>query len=180
MNILYIHGFNSFFDLNNEKIVSISKIEDVKLFGIDIDYLNDVNDIIEKLKTKIIDNKIDIVVGTSLGAYYANKVSILFKIPFIVFNPVIDPQETLAKLKLSKKLLVQYNEKFNKNSSGIIFLDKGDELIDSEKTYQQYYSTYKIYQYEGGTHRFSHITDAIKIIENYIKYNQIMYGIENE
>ena len=51
---------------------------------------------------------------------------------------------------------------------GLVFLDEGDELIDSFVSRKYLEEYYKVITYTGGTHRFEHIPESISIIEEFV------------
>ena len=50
---------------------------------------------------------------------------------------------------------------------GLMILDMGDEILNSKETYEKFKNICEVVTYEGGSHRFDHIKEAIGIIENY-------------
>lgn len=188
MNILYLHGFASAFDAFNEKVKLLESFG--KVFGIDLDYTKDFNIIEKNIIDYVLENKIDLVVGTSLGAYYSNIIANKIQIPFIAFNPVTNPKEILRKFigdfvdfsgnkkHLSADAIESYSSNFLSSGTGLILLDIGDELLDSLKTQKEYSESFKVVAFEGGTHRFKHIDESKEIIEIYIN-DLIFDGISN-
>ena len=150
-----------------------------KFDGFDIDYTLGEESVIKQSMTQIINKNVDLLVGTSMGGWLATKLSNMSSIPFAAFNPVISPSETLqtyigehkdfyGKEYFLEEHIVNNFTKISSSGRGLIFLDEGDELIDSfvsKKTLEQYYT---VTTYTGGTHRFEHIPESIKVIEKFV------------
>lgn len=65
------------------------------------DFRNNLYLMINELKKE----KDDIIlIGSGLGAYYANALANALQVPCALFNPVINPKETLNKLKADSKI----------------------------------------------------------------------------
>jgi len=177
MNIMYLHGFGSKFDPNSTKILQLSELGDVD--GFEIDYTLGEELVIEQSVAQIMNKDVDLLVGTSMGGWLAAKLSNILSIPFTAFNPVILPSDTLQKYIgehtdfcgkeyfLDDHTVNQFT-KISDSGYGLVFLDEGDELIDSsvsKKTLEQYY---RVISYTGGCHRFEHIPESISIIEKFL------------
>ena len=176
MRILYIHGFGSIFDSNSDKVVALSSLGDV--LGIDIDYTQSPDVIHSKILEKVLEHQVDLIVGTSMGGYFAARVGASTGIPFVACNPSIEPEIALLKYvgthtdyygreyTLTEEVVNMYNP-FVTHGRGLILLDKGDELFDSTKTCEALKDSYDVRMYDGGNHRFTHMNDAIVIIESF-------------
>lgn len=176
MNILYIHGFKSRFKAQSEKVQALNKLG--KVFGITLDYTDTFAEIKTILHNCILDKDIELVVGTSLGGYYSATIGASFAVPFVAINPVIDPIFTLSKYigdgvtfagdayTLKKETITAY-PKFPLGGCGLILLDRGDELIDSEKTQAMLKTFYSTKIFAAGSHRFQHINESLIEINNF-------------
>ena len=177
VNIIYIHGFASKFDPNSTKIKELSKLGDVN--GFNIDYTLGESSIIKESMSQITKNKPDLIVGTSMGGWLSTKLSEISSCPFVALNPVIFPSVTLKRYIgrhkdfygngyfLEQKVLDDFTD-ISTSGHGIIFLDKGDELIDSSYSKKYLEPYYNVISYEGGSHRFEHITESLNIIQNFM------------
>lgn len=186
MNILYLHGFGSRFNPDNEKVKALSEIGIVH--GIDIDYTMHSDDVISHVSKKVYDEKIDLVIGTSMGGWLANRLGNLLGIPFVSINPAISPSFTLMKhidlkqdynnkpISLSESNIKSY-EDFKQSGCGLILLDLGDELIDSKQTYEKMKDFFSIKMFDGGSHRFAHINDSINTIKSFYNNSGMIYGL---
>lgn len=55
---------------------------------------------------------------------------------------------------------------FLPSERGIVLLDMGDELIESEATLAAIGDHMVVHTFAGGSHRFSHMEEALPLIEN--------------
>jgi len=188
MNILYIHGFGSCFNQNSEKVRALSEIGEV--FGIEIDYTKLFTDIEVAIIGLIIKKDIDLIVGTSMGGFCASVTGTKTGVPFVAINPVLEPVKTLSKYigdgidfsgntyKLERKTLSSYPS-FSLNGCGLILLDRGDELIDSNQTAKILDQYYKIRIFDHGHHRFAHIQESLDDIRIF-NITSLVYGFGAE
>lgn len=184
--IIYLHGFNSSGNGNKVKILE-------KEFNVispsypsnDIDKaIKIVNDLIEKHKS---DNEI-MLVGTSMGGFIAQYLGVKHNLKYVLINPSLEPCKTLSR-HLGKNTNFTTNEvytltednikEFEKytitnpcNGSGtLMLLDSGDKVINHEYAVNLYKGKSQIKMFDGGSHRFDHLKEAMPIIKEY--YNAI-------
>jgi uncharacterized protein len=95
VNIIYIHGFRSSGDSSKADIMR-SAFPESEIFSPTLS--PNPKEAIETLQRIIRENNDDIlVVGTSLGGFYALYLSCLFRIPWIAMNPAWQPHVTLKR-----------------------------------------------------------------------------------
>ncbi len=95
MNIIYIHGFRSSGDSSKADIMR-SAFPESEIFSPTLS--PNPEEAIETLQRIIRENNDDILlVGTSLGGFYALYLSCLFRIPCIAMNPAWQPHVTLKR-----------------------------------------------------------------------------------
>lgn len=184
MKIGYLHGFGSRFDPDSDKLKHLSVLTDTDILGIDLDYTKPINSLVDKI-TKAFEN-VDMVVGTSMGGYYAAKIGALLGVPFVAINPATNPKEGLKSYLgegttyygepfiLKADVVDEYTE-IEKNGCGLILLDEADDVIDSFETMHLLNPYYEVCVFGGGNHRFEHMKEAIPVIKTF--YNEkYMYG----
>lgn len=187
INALYIHGWGSKFDPDNEKITSLRKA--VNVVGVDVDYCDPVDEIAELLQQAIVYESIDLVVGTSFGGFWAAKIGSELGIPFVAINPVLMPYQTLDSkqgtgtyydgrvYQLRREVVEQYRgERFNLMGCGLILLDAADEVLDSGETKSLLEDFYDVHMFAGGSHRFDHMDDSVPLIKQHIEFCKYGYG----
>lgn len=186
MRILYIHGFGSMFDGTNDKVIALGRLG--KVIGIDIDYTLSPDVIHAKIFDRIIKDRIDLIVGTSMGGYFAARVGTSAGVPFVSCNPSIEPAVALLErvgthrdyhareYTLTEEVVKMYTP-FAKGGAGLILLDKGDELFDSNVTCEALKDSYSVRMYDGGSHRFEHMDEAIAVIDSFYDDAELVYGL---
>lgn len=185
MKILYVHGFGSKFDPNNEKVVALSKLGEV--VGVDVDYTLGSFAATRTVLTAAVDHKVDMIVGTSMGGYMAAKVGAACGVPFVAINPAIAPAHTLQKYigegvdhtgrsyYLSKETAASYPDMVT-TGAGLVLLDMDDEVLDSQLTMRYLDSAFKIATFGGGNHRFAHMDEALSLIEAHYNTASVVYN----
>lgn len=176
MNILYLHGFAAKFDTTSVKPKALMTIGD--LHGFTIDYTKTHSNIVGDIEHFVnsLPVKIDIVIGISLGGYFANVIGSKLDLPFVMINPSIDPQLGLqgktglqidfndVPYYLHPDYLLDY-ELIGLNGVGLVLLDEHDEVIDSKYTYELLNDSFECIMYYGGSHGFEHIEDSLHVIK---------------
>ena len=189
MNILYVHGFGSQFDETSNKIQSLKDLGTV--FGVNIDYTRSKHELFEELCLVAIELGIDLLVGTSMGGYMAAAVGDKLGIPFVAINPAIKPDEPLKKYLGTHK--TYYGEPYTLSEEttctfgsiettgcGLILLDKGDDVIPYQDTKQLLEKHYSVKVFEGGSHRFEHMSESISLIDDFYFQAGLVYGLDND
>ena len=129
--IIYCHGYGSSKESSKVHLLSQAKDAQCIAFDIDIDPMISV----PRLKQQISDclcrypNAKPVIVGTSLGGWYAAKMAAIFKCRSVIFNPSINPKTSLLKYGISQVICDHYeNFEFNQDATYFIALD--DHVID--------------------------------------------------
>lgn len=174
LNIMYIHGFGSRFDPNSSKVKHLEKLGCISGISYDYTEVPDVN--IPLFLEFITENKIDIVVGTSLGGWYASKIG--HGIPYVALNPSIRPSISLMRYvgeeaydhwgtpyHLSSTFPEKF-EDFTGDGCGIVMINKGDDDIPHTEI-DEIETKIKIFKFDGGDHRFTNIESALPIIDGF-------------
>lgn len=194
MVIVYIHGFASVFDEQNEKVTTLRDagytVKGLQYEGSDpVRDFESLKDQMSKIIVEHIDDEVA-VIGTSLGGYYARFLGAIFGIKTILVNPCLHPEKTMLrnigkdvrnyatqkKIVISESTIEGYhklNEMFGKLcSEKLVLLDKDDEVLFSEATKKELQYEAHIVMFDGGNHRFQHMEDALSSIDQYLNnYN---------
>ena len=193
MKVLYIHGFNS--AGYGEKINHLKKyFGDENVIAPTLPYdprkaIKQLEFLVEAIKNK---DKL-LLVGTSLGGFYALYLANKYKVPAVLINPSIDPYTSL-KSQVGPQINYKSNEEYiftqqhldslkdyyvpedkQKEIKDLVFvyLDEDDELLDSKKT-AEYFKGKGIYtkMFPEGNHRFTHMPELLEdLATKYIWYN---------
>lgn len=186
MNIYYCHGFASQFDPASSKIGRLRELGVV--YGHDIDYTKPADQVAQQCFDEMLDNDIDIIIGTSMGGWLASVVGSRAGIPFVAINPAITPSQTLAKhigrgmdyqgreFKLTASVANSYGS-LSRDGCGLILLDEGDDVINWRETYTAYHERYSVISFPGGSHRFEHMKAALPLIEDFFDRSSFVYGL---
>lgn len=185
MNIMYIHGFGSKWKPNSDKVKTLSQIG--KVSGVTMPYDLPSSGVYQSYKSYIINNDIDLVVGTSLGGFWSAYMGSKMGIPFVAINPAINPKSTLNKYQgvgetyygepynLEQAVINEYPD-FPTSGAGLILLDMGDKVLNSKETQKKLSGIFGVHAFDGGSHRFDHIADSKDIIQNFYNRMEVVYG----
>lgn len=183
MLFIYIHGFNSSFDPDSQKVQELSSIG--KTIGINYNSFATYDEIFQEISSQV-PNRDDLVfVGTSLGGFWAAEMARKFATPSVIINPCYNPCETLKfyignpqknyKTSEMNNLTLDVVNTYPLNGISkkdfaylpLVLLDMGDEVLSSKKALN-FFDGFPIKYWEGGSHRFEHMNEAIKSITEYI------------
>lgn len=187
--VAYIHGFNSGAYPEGTKVQELS--EHFEVVHTQYDSFSDFDTIKKDLINQCKD--CDMVIGTSLGAYWACVIGNYLALPVVAINPAYDPNNQLAKhvdvemvnyVTNEQKVLTQQvvdsyqYDMFDivKKSyfKPVVAYDKGDEVISGLEVFEDHPLVYKTVSFEGGSHRFDHMKELIPHIVKYYNITQIM------
>lgn len=184
---IYLHGFNSDSDKNSDKTKILETIGEV--VHLSYDSFDTYENIMESLMLASKDHATDIgrvIIGTSLGGFYAAELGKRLKYPSILINPCINPWESLLPMcgetftnykngnirVLEEEVINSYEDNPFANGNlydPLVLLDAGDELLDAPENYK-YFSDmgYPVKMFEGGSHRFDHMLESLPVISEYL------------
>ncbi len=146
-------------------------------------------EILTKLENQLDSEGYDVTfIGTSLGGFFAEYMAWETLTKGILINPAINPSTTLKRYigKIKNfangnqcewtlencEVFVKYENELAKfpytDIPRTVILDRGDEVIDVKKTIEKYKGKTSLEIFEGGSHRFDHIEEALPIIKKAI------------
>jgi predicted esterase YcpF (UPF0227 family) len=187
MNILYVHGFGSQYDPTQDKIQMLETIGTVS--GITIDYCKGFDVVLQLITDAVQSQKIDLIIGTSMGGYMAAHVGSRVGIPFVSLNPAIAPSTTLQRWIgnftdyagndrcLTETGVASYPN-FPETGCGLVIVESSDEVISASLTRQTLDQVFHVETFAGGSHRFTHIERALPLIQAHYQNAQNNYGLE--
>ena len=170
MRSLYLHGFASAFDYENEKIrfiMSQSTLSPFSYNSCDEFYTN-----LEQMVAFVDKNEIDVVIGCSLGGFYALEIAKRMPHVFaLALNPAYNPHETLAKYEgdntnyttgETETLTLDAIQSYPKAGvatpkNAVVFVETGEEVIEPELSIEYFEadgSETPVVMCHGGSHRF--------------------------
>lgn len=185
MNILYVHGFGSDFDPSSDKVMALEELG--KVHGVSLDWTKPVEVTLMQIVEAVESLDIDLIVGTSMGGWAAANVGAELGIPFVAINPAVDPAKSLMRYtgeridfcrrmyNLTEETVREYFP-MTREGYGLIMLDLGDKIIDSQETINSYEEFHQIVIFEGGSHRFDHIASGVEYIKEFYNRASTTYG----
>jgi len=173
--ILYCHGFASYFDPSKDKVHGLSTLAPVD--GVTVDYTRMPNDVFDAFATAMSAPRNTLIIGTSLGGFFAAWLGSALGLPFIAINPAIRPATSLRRhvgagrtyfgkpFVLNQAVVDAYgNLPFRMDGAGTVVLDLGDDVIDAEATRVAVGDRLPLIAFPGGSHRFDHLAELLPII----------------
>lgn len=187
-HIVYIHGYTGEFghNPNSTKIQKLREYANTNGYTLHTPHYPDhdpeqahkfLTDYVSKVKAK---DPHAVLVGTSMGGYWAHRLSNEHKLPSVIVNPAIEPHKTLARHveagRITPKAFANY-KKFNDEHTShstvheprIVLLEKGDTVINPEKTAKAYKGHADVRMFPDGNHQFTRhneIHNALSDIQN--------------
>ena len=171
--ILYCHGWGSEFDPSKDKIRALASMRPVD--GVTVDYTTHPQEVFENHASRLKLHPRGLVIGTSLGGFFAAWLGAEFGCPFVAINPAITPGKTLQAhighgvthvgkpFELTEACVKAYDAlSFRMDGKGTIVLDLGDEILDSQATLDFVKGRLPVVVFEGGSHRFDHMAELIE------------------
>lgn len=178
MNIIYIHGFNSG-GSNNDKSKMLAAHFD-HVIALDLPHSPDaaIGMLIDEIA--MFDDLDDIIlVGSSLGGFYAHFLAKTFGLKVVLINPSMDPSTTLKQyIGTNKNYATGVSYEFTQAHIDeladyyvdpasdpiipvLVCLDMADEVLDAAATAELFKDTAKVITFEGGNHRFTHMKEIL-------------------
>jgi len=191
MKYVYLHGFNSAYDPVSVKVQALRAIGEVE--GVTYNTFNAYPRIFAELSEQIPRDEV-VLVGTSLGGFWAAEMAKHFGMPSVIINPAIEPRQALRKYvgqpvvndvtgqsnTLSMGAMESYEGGITRDTFllPLVLLDMGDEVIDAYAT-RRALEGCPMVCWDGGSHRFEHMGEAINEIEVYANHCSLM-GLTND
>jgi len=188
MSIIYLHGFNSSGQSAKAQELA-ARLPDIEVLAPDIPA--DMRQAIPFLM-QYIGNHADgelMLIGSSLGGYYARYLAGQFGCAAVLINPALEPVPLLLR-QLGEQVnyytglrydltadmvhaLAAY-ARTDTNPPLLVLLDAEDELLDSGLTQQLCRGMAEIVAFPGGSHRFEHLPESINRIRSFYQQNKAL------
>lgn len=154
LRILFLHGLDS-----SRESTKFHAIHATKKFCIDVDYRNLNYATVEKFYNDAIATiKPDLLVGHSLGGYWALKLSSLHRMPAIIANPSLSPNFRDDYSPIDEHDLEH-------DIPQIAYIELGDEVLNMYDVSEQLEPFMQIKSIEGGHHRLAQPENLNALIE---------------
>jgi len=128
-------------------------------------------------------------IGTSLGGFFAEYMAMVTQTSANMINPAINSSKTLTRYigpctnfasgqeyiwtQENCDAFLPYEEELKNFPDGqirrLVLLDMRDELLDSSETKEKYEGKVALHTFEGGSHRFDHMHEALPMIKDSIQ-----------
>lgn len=181
---------------NKEKLLVMQEFcqqKDILFDTPNVDY-RDFQDIVEEMLmqwNQYLDQGYDVIfMGSSMGGFTSEYLAMKTECPAIMINPAISPGALLpAFIGVTENFetgqpydwhqqhcdqYLSYEEELANTSRSLkrtVLLDLGDELLDARVTVEKYRDIADVLTFEGGSHGFEHMRDALPIVEQVIYSN---------
>ena len=175
--ILYIHGFASCGDSNKTKLLR-EKFPKVLCPDVPVDP----DEAVMFLQKLVVANNVSLIIGSSLGGFYAAYLAEKFQIKTVLLNPSTQPFLTLAPyvgtntffcseetFEWTKEHITKlWSYAVSKNSIKapvLVLLQKGDEVLDYSQA-AEVYKDYDVVIQENGNHRFENLDEYLEQVSD--------------
>jgi len=178
---------------SKEKLLVLEQFclqKDILFYTPNVDY-RDFEGIVEDILfqwNQYLDQSYDVIfMGSSMGGFSSEYLAMKTGCKAIMINPVIVASELLSQFigvtenyetgqpyqwdQNNCNQYIKYEKEIENSAQSIdrtILLDMADELIDSENTVLVYKDKANVVAYDGGSHSFEHIKQALPVIEQVI------------
>lgn len=176
--IIYFHGLNSSHNSDKvERLKSAFPDDYVHAFPINIDPDIAIPELENNINNVLIDHLNEEIilffVGTSLGAWWANKFGNEYQCTAILINPSPNPRYSLPSYGISKDICEKYSDIAYYPEKDYYFFAKYDEVIEHSIDWS--WPHINLYNSANVGHRFCgpEFNDVISLIKKLSKYNQI-------
>lgn len=186
--ILYIHGFNS---AGNGAKAEALKTAYPKLKVVSPTFAyKDIGSVLKQINSTFITSRPNLVIGTSLGGFFALYCGCKYRIPCISINPTTKPSETLRNMLGENKNFVTkeryiiteqdlgkykkfedevFTELSPADNQTAFILSNDDELLGDHHYLEELYPQCHNFQYfDGQGHRFTSIKPIKAQIDRFL------------
>ena len=178
--ILYLHGFASCGDSTKTRLLKTYFGEEEVLSP---DLPLDPGEAVRFIQKTIIAHNVDMIIGSSMGGFYASYFCEKYGIKTVLINPSTEPYITLEpyigtnkywcsgetfewKKSYLQELKRQRIGRVKIPSNYLLLLQKGDEVLDYTKALHKYEGA-RLSLEEGGNHRFENLNDHLEMIRRF-------------
>lgn len=153
---VYFHGYGS--SPNSDKVAELRKIfPDLEAPLIPLPFKEAEAFLEDWIQTRINSGKYLMLVGTSLGGYWATRMSERFLLPAVIINPSCQPRLTLSKYAGAPNVSDYPDLKVTRGIPRVLLLAKDDNVIDYRVAEKLFGNKVNVKVFEKGGHRFNEI-----------------------
>ena len=180
--ILYIHGFASCGDSTKTRLLK-ARFGDAGVLAPDVPVAPE--EAMAFLSALIETRDVVLLIGSSLGGFYATALAHRYGIDAVLINPSVHPWRTLAPYIGTNRYWCsgepfewkgEYLLQLARIAEGmgppdaelLVLLQTGDEVLDY-RVAAEVYTAYEVVIEEGGNHRFENLGDYLERIEAFYR-----------
>ena len=170
--VLYFHGYGS--SPLTDKVSDLKKsFADVRAPQVPLLFQEAQSLLCAYVESLMCEKRDLLIVGTSLGGYWAGMIGAKYNIPSVLVNPAIDPAKSLSQFndpKLTDTELAKFVKITKSSSARIVLLAEDDDVIPPHEAATLFDGNAKVQRYPDGGHRFQcpeRIADAVRYLMQY-------------
>lgn len=170
--VLYFHGYGS--SPLTDKVSDLKRsFTDVRAPQIPLLFQEAQNVLCAYVEGLMCEKRDLVIVGTSLGGYWAAMIGAKYDIPAVLVNPAIDPMKSLAQFNdtyLTDDELAKFSKVTRSGTARVVLLADDDTIIDPHDTAALFANDAKVQRFPDGGHRFQcpeRIANAVKYMIQY-------------
>jgi len=140
---------------------------------------------LEHLRQLIARYRIEALIGSSLGGFYATWLTGEYRLPSILINPVVHPHKLLSDYRGQQRrwcdeapfavgddylavLRGLQRDRMGAQESYLVLLQQGDEVLDYREA-KAFYQDKDLVVLPGGSHRFDHLERQLPRIDGWLQ-----------
>ena len=184
--IIYLHGFNSTGSSAKGQLLK-DHLPDLPVLT--PTYHHDPTTAIAFLEQLVVKNLQQnqplMLIGSSLGGYYAQYLAHQYNIKTVLINPALMPLATLhgylgentnfytgetytlTQAHLDALLTLDVPDPCTESVPTLLLLDKNDEVLDHQIAASRYQNCAEVVIFDGGDHQFQHLPESIPRIKEF-------------
>ena len=180
-SVLYIHGFASCGSGNKSQVLR-EHYGDNQVVSPDLPVSPD--EALRQLAAIVEHESISLLIGSSLGGYYAECLNHWYQIPAVLINPSTRPFDTLAdylgentnwctdevfewKTEYLQQLKNRYRQKVPLSERYLVLLQTADEVLDYRLAANRF-RQHRVVIEQGGNHRFENLADYLALMDEFV------------
>lgn len=184
--ILFIHGFASC-GLGQKSRQLIAHFGEQRVMAPDLPFAP--REAIAFLQDIIATQQVDLLVGSSLGGFYATWLNGRRPIPSVLINPAVRPWELLTdhlgtqtrwcdgeRFEFTRahatQLQALHRSALTLHERYLVLLQTGDDVLDYRQA-ADYYAGQHVMVEQGGNHRFENLADYLPVIDTFYQSTQV-------
>lgn len=172
--IVFLHGYGSSGSSSSTGKIVKSIFPDSTVMCFTYDYSNPNNsaaDIIRQLN-EIDTNEIELIIGVSLGGFWARWLANRLSVPLVMINPSLQPQQSLLTRPEVDSSSLKDFDKYSVSGDAVdlpitVLLGTDDQVVSPELAIQTYCDRARVILVDGGQHQLTPEQITTPLIQAY-------------